>query len=238
MTTGTAEAVDLFQNTQAALNSAVIESIKKIAVDAIGIIPGLIAGAILLAVGWVIATAVSKVIEMVLKLIKFESILEEHKMKDALGKVKVSNVLVKLTKYYLLLIFLQAAVVFLNLGTISSFLAEIITYAPKLIGAALLVVVGALVGELAKEKIVEIEPKSTKMGLLAKWAKYLVVFVAIIEALDLAGFKVGVIVATYTILLQGIVFGAALAGAIAFGLGAQDEAKSIVKDLRAKLLKH
>lgn len=233
----TGAAVGWAQNAQAALEVAVTNSIQKIVTDCLNVIPGLIAAIIIFAVGWIIAVALARIVELILKLIRFEELLEQHKVEEAMGKVKVSNVLVKLSKYYVLLIFLQAAVSLLQLGTISKFLSDVLIYAPVLIGAALLVVVGALLGELIKEKIVEIEPKSTKMGLLGKWSKYLIVFIAVLAALEMAQFKVGVIIQTYTIILQGIVFGVALAFAIAFGLGAQEDAKAIVKDLKGKLLK-
>ncbi|MBI5158508.1 hypothetical protein HY992_00120 [Candidatus Micrarchaeota archaeon] len=233
----TGAAAGFTQDLYAAVVVAATNSVQKVVTDTITVVPGIVAAILIFALGWGVASVLARFVEVLLKAVKIEDHLAQHGMKDAMGKVKLSNVLVKLSKYYVLLIFLQTAVSFLKLGEMSTLLSGFIGYAPKVIFAALLVVAGALLGEIIKEKVVEIEPKSTKMNLIGKWGKYLVVFVTLLSALEMAEFKIGVIISTYTILLQGIVFGVALAFAIAFGLGAQEEAKSTVKEMKGRVWK-
>jgi hypothetical protein len=216
------------------LDSAVRNSIEKIIVDLILFIPKFLIAILIFVAGWILACVVSWIVERVLEYIKIEKFLKSHKLEDSLGKIRLTSVLVKLTKYYIMLIFLQAAVAMLNLGTITQFLYSLLMYTPVVIGALLLVVVAAVFGELLKEKIIEIENKSRTVRWLASATKAVVVFMAIMVGLATIGFDTTIVSNSFVQLLQGIIYGIALAFGLAFGLGGQEDAKDIIRNLRKK----
>lgn len=72
------------------------------------------------------------------------------------------------------------------------------------------------------------------MAWLADATKVIVVFLAIIMGLGTMGFDTVIIASSFIAILQGLVYGIALAFGLAFGLGGQDDAKDIIKIVRKK----
>lgn len=195
------------------------------------LLPGLIAAILVFLLGWVIAILVSRIFRRILKTIKLEEALKEHKVEDALGTVKISDVLTKIVKYYILLIFLQAAASLVWLGTISSFLMMVLLFVPVLIAGILVVLVSVILGEYLKEMIIELS-KSPMVKLSGRVVKLLVIYVGVTMGLATIGFNTTLITGIFLTILQGIVYGLALAIGIAFGLGGQDDAKDMIKSSR------
>jgi hypothetical protein len=213
---------------------ALHNSIMKIALDAVAFIPKLLIAILLFVAGWILASVFSWIVEKIFLYIGLEKFLKRHRLEDSLGKVKLSKLLVKLSKYYIMLVFLQASVAMLNLGTITDFISSVLLYAPIFIGALLVVVAAALLGELLKEKIIEIEPNSKTVRWLADAMKAIVVFLGIMVGLTTMGFDTTIITSSFLAILQGIMYGIALAFGLAFGLGGQDDAKDLLKKVRKK----
>jgi hypothetical protein len=166
------------------------------------------------------------------KLIKLEEYLKQHKVDDSLGSVKVSDVITKIIKYYVLLIFIQAAVSFVDLGTITWYLSTLLAYVPLLIGGLLIVLASVVLGEYIKESITELNAKSDSVKLGARVVKMAVVCVGVIMGLATAGFNTTLVTGIFLTLVQAMAFGIALAFAIAFGFGGQEEAKGIIQNTR------
>src|SRR3989344_3745300 len=194
----------------------------------VAFIPNLIMAAIIFVIGYLIAVVLSNVLKKALIAVKFEKVIEEHKMDGALWGVKISPFFVKITKYYLILIFLQAAVSKLELGTLTEFTNLVLLYAPAYIGAAVLIVISALVGELVKEKIKEIDSKSRWVAFVGRAMKFVVVFFGLVMGLSAVGFRTALLENAFITVLQALAYGVALAIGIAFGLGGQEEAKAVI----------
>ena len=189
---------------------------------------------IIFILGWVVAELARRIFGRILKLVKFEQFLKEQKVSQALGSVIISTVLTKILYYYIIVIFLQEAFLYLNLGSVAAFVTQLLAYLPALIGAVLLVVAAALIGEFIKIRIIEIGRKSTTVHFLGRAAKAIVVFLGLMSALETVGFKTSIIETTFVALATAVFFGLALAFGIAFGLGAQNDAKDWTKAFRKK----
>lgn len=200
----------------------------------VDLLPKLLGSLLLLALGWVIAIIISRFFLRILKAIKLEDFLKEHKMEDALGTVKISDVLGKIVKYYVILIFLQAVVANVWLGTISDFMSELLMKVPALAAAVLIVLASVLLGEYLKEMIMELS-KSSLVKLAARTVKVLVIYVGVTQGLATIPVDTTLLTGIFLTVLQGVVFGIALAIAIAFGLGGQEDAKDIIKNSRKQL---
>ncbi|MBU1197277.1 hypothetical protein KJ765_02070 [Candidatus Micrarchaeota archaeon] len=228
-------AADIVTRSFLALETAFENSVQTIMSNVLELIPNVIAAIIIFVIGYIIARIIAHIVERFLDFVRFEKFLAEHGAGDALGKIKVSAVLTKIAKYYILLIFLQAGVSLLYLGTISTFLNFVLIYAPVFVGAVLLLVIAAVLGEVVKEKVLDTAPKSNFVRFVGTGSKALVVFFGLVMALATLGFNTDIITASFVTLLQGIVYGVALAVGISFGLGGQDDAKSMIKEGRKKL---
>jgi len=221
-------------NTTSILMEAVTQTVNNTVENLATILPGLLAAIIIFVLGWVVAVIISRLFSGLLKAIRLEKYLKEHKIEDALGTVKISDVLVKILKYYIILIVLQQAVKFVELGTISAFLTLLLVYAPVLIGAFLTVLLAVLLGEYVKEVIIELS-KSPLVRLIGRGTKLIIIYIGLTMALATAGFDTSLISTIFVTVLQAMVFGLALAIGISFGLGGQDDAKDMVKKWRKHL---
>ena len=200
-----------------------------------GVLPGIIAAILVFILGWVVAIIISRIFAGLLKLVKLEEYLKSHKLDDALGTVKVSSVLTKILKYYIILVFLQAAVSLIQLGTLSLFLTSVLLYAPAFIAALLVVLVAILLGEYVKETTLDLDPKSSLVTFVARAAKVIIIYVGVTMAFGTAGFDTTLLNGIFLILLQALAYGAALAAGLAFGLGGQKDAQDLIGKWRRNL---
>ncbi|MFH0884538.1 MAG: hypothetical protein V1861_02410 [Candidatus Micrarchaeota archaeon] len=210
-------------------------AVQKTANDAANLLPGLIAAIIVFVLGWVVAFIISRIFAGILRAIRLEGFLKQHKVDDALGTVKISDVLAKIVKYYVLLIFFQAAVSLVSLGTISAYLTMVLLYAPVLIAAILIVLIAVIFGEYLKEAVIDLDKKSSTVKFAARAVKLVVVYVGVTMGLATAGFNTTLITGIFLTVIQAAAFGIALAVGIAFGLGGQEDAKDVIKSTRKNL---
>lgn len=210
------------------IQGKLMEAIAQTTVSStVDILKGLVLAIIIFVLGWIIAIIISRIFAGFLKAIKLETYLKEHRLENALGTVKISNVLVRIMKYFLILVALQFTVALVELGTVGIFLNEVVVFATQLIGAFMMLLLAVLLGEYAKESIKELS-KSSAVRLVARGVKLLVVYVA--ATVVLSPWYDTTLLANFLLtLLQAAAFGLALAFGIAFGLGSQDDAKDIVK---------
>lgn len=218
---------DLFATVAQSIQNSFLRMVN----DAAFLIPGLVYAAILFVLGWAVGTLVGGFIRKLLDSIKFEKYLKAHGLEDALGKVVLTDVIVQIFKYYVWLVFLQAAIAQLNLGTLTWFVASLLHTAPVVLGSVALVVVAALFGEWVREKILELG-KEPYLKTLGKMTKYFVIFLAIIVGLDTLEFQTDIIKTVIMLVLGAVAVGFGLAVGIAFGLGGQDTAKDLIKSAR------
>lgn len=227
-------AEDIFVAAGNAFRTAIDNSANTLYDNVVAVIPELLGAIIILFVGWVAAKIISHITHKLLEYVRFEKMLAKYGVDDTLGSIKLQPVIVKLVKYYVLLIFLQAAVSLLHLGTLTSFLNMVVGYAPIFVGAIFIVILSAMVGEVAKEKILSVGPKSNLAKFFSQFTKAVVIFLGLVMALSTMGFDTTIITASFLTILQGLVYGVALAIGIAFGFGGQDDAKQAIKAARQK----
>ena len=72
----------------------------------IDILPGLIAAAIILIIGYFIALGFAWILHKLLDKLKVDKWMKAHKLDEALGKNQISVVLSTLTKWYIFFLFL------------------------------------------------------------------------------------------------------------------------------------
>lgn len=119
-------------------------------------VPKLLAFLLILFVGWLIAKAIAKGLDMVMARLGFDKLMEKtgFSQMTAHSGVNVGGILVKLVYYFVLLIALQLAFgVFGDSNPVSSLLNDVIAFLPRIVVAIVLVLVAAAIGRVVRDLI-------------------------------------------------------------------------------------
>ena len=193
-------------------------------------IPKLIGFLVILLVGWIVASVVSKAVTFLLRKIGFDRLSERiglSRLEQRMGlRMDAAGVLGKVVYWFIFLIFLVPAVDSLGLTAVSNILNEVIAYIPNVFVAIVVLFLGTLAATFVAD-LVRGATASTNMGnpniyaAIARWA--ILGFVAIIalEQLQIAP-------ALLNELFGAIVAAAALAFGLAFGLGGRETAQRLL----------
>jgi hypothetical protein len=181
--------------------------------------------------GMLLGVLVGKIVEGLLKSLKLDKFMASHRLEDSLGTVKLSDLIAKLVKYYIYIVAIIVAMSYLPLGIFSSYVLKIMEFVPFAVGAILLGVVAAILGEYVKEKVLELG-KTNYIFFVARAAKFLIVLIGILTALDTIGFNTTLVNSLLVSVVQSVIFGVGLAFGIAFGFGGQRDAQDIIAKVR------
>lgn len=203
----------------------------------VAFLPALVGAILVFVAGWIVAVALGKAVEHIVKLLRVDSVVEKAGTKDRLRKAGVELNIARffggLVKWFLILVFLMAATDILHLTQVTGFLNSIVLYLPNVIVAAVILAVAFLVGNFVyavikgSTKVAGIV-SATLLGTVAKWAIVIFGFLAAFIQLGIASSLINTI-------FIGLVAMLALAGGLAFGLGGRDEAAAILKKLRHEI---
>jgi hypothetical protein len=203
----------------------------------VAFLPALVGAILVFVAGWIVAVALGKAVEQIVKVIRIDDVVEKAGTKARMRKAGVELNIAKffggLVKWFLILVFLMAATDILHLTQVTSFLNSIVLYLPNVIVAAVILAIAFLIGNFAYALI----KGSTKIAgivsatLLATVAKWAIVIFGFLAAL----IQLGVATSLINTLFIGVVAMLALAGGLAFGLGGRDEAALILKKLRREI---
>lgn len=204
-------------------------------------IPSIIVAIIIFVVGWLVGAALGKVIEQILKSLKLDMALNSTGLHDLVERagftLNSGAFLGTLVKWFVIVGFLVAALDVLGLNQVNSFLSDVVlSYLPQVIVAALFILVGAVVAEVAKDVVTgaarAAEVKSAGFaGSVAKWAIWIFAILAALDQLQVAS-------AFVQTLFTGIVVAIALALGLAFGLGGQEAASRYIERVRNDISNH
>lgn len=194
-----------------------------------------ILGAIaVLFIGFLVSAFVGRIVSRLMDFCRVEISFKKFKVEDALGGTAITPLLSSLVRWYVMLLFLQWAVAFLDLPTLTGFITKVLDYVPVVIGAMLLVLFSALVGEWVREALLGMH-KFYLQDTVAHTAKWLVMVMGVVVGLDTVGFHTEFIQLVLGKLLEGVTLGVALAFGLAFGFGGQKDAADIIRRCRKSI---
>lgn len=198
---------------------------------------GMISALIVLIVGGIFGVEFGKMAGKLCAKIKIDKALDSTGLKSFLGKGGVkfsfSNLIGWIVKWFVILFALMIAVDMLALKQVSDFLSEILGYIPNLVGALAILAVALTVAQFVYETIKGAAKAANikAYNLLAAAAKWIIIVIAILVALEQLGFKTSVL----QIFASGLSLMLALAGGLAFGLGGQETAKEILDGVKRRI---
>ena len=214
----------------------IVASLQEVWTSVAGFLPLLVGALVVFVIGWIVAVSLGKVIEQIVKDLKVDLVLEKlelHKVLDRAGIQLNSGAFIGgLVRWFLIVVFLLAALNILNLNEVSAFLRDVLGYIPQVVVAALILVIAALLAETAERTArASVEAAGLKgalVGVVTRWAIWIF---AIIAAL----YQLGVATLLLQTLLTGLVAMLAIAGGLAFGLGGKDLAGDFLGRVRREI---
>ena len=190
-------------------------------------IPKFIGFLVILLVGWIVATAISKALTFLLRKIGFDRMADRiglTRLEQRMGvKMDAAGLLGRIVYWFLFLIFLVPAVDALGLTTVSAILSAIIAYIPNVFVAILVLFLGTLAATFVAD-IVRGATASANIGnpnVFAIIARVAIMGFAALVALE----QLQIAPSLINELFGAIVAAAAIAFGLAFGLGGQDTAR-------------
>jgi len=196
--------------------------------------PKLIIAIILFIIGWVLGSLIAKAFEQVFGALKIDKLFQSIGADDLFRKAGITlntgYFVGQVMKWFVIIIFLLPSLALVGLDSIGMFLKEdVLGYLPQVIVAAFILIIATVVADALARAIVA-GAKSMNLrsaNMLGTIAKYAVWVFAFIIALG----QLGVAPAYMQILFSGIIAMLALAGALAFGLGAKDHASRFLSKI-------
>lgn len=193
-------------------------------------VPNLIIALVIFAIGWVLAALIEKLVESLFKALKVDAALKSAGLEDVVkraGHNLDSGYFVgALVKWFVVVVFLMASFDVLGLAQVNGFLRDVVNYLPTVIVAVLILMVAVVVAN-AMQRIVVASSRAANiksaelLGRVTKWAIW-------IFALLTALFNLGIAPALIQTIITAVLYGAALAIGLAFGLGGKEAAQKIV----------
>jgi len=196
----------------------------------LGGIPKLIAFALILIVGWIIASIVGGAVSRLLQTIQFERFAERSGLRGFVRQMGVqlgaSQLVGELAKWLIRVVTLVVAFDALGLPAVSQALQSLLLWLPNLVVAIVVLVLGGLAATALSRLVrgATAEAGFSNPGLLATITSVAVLAFAVLIAVN----QIGVAANIVNILFTGIVAAAALAFGLAFGLGGRDVANGIL----------
>ena len=194
-------------------------------------LPKLIGAVIIFVVGLLIAKLIKMMVVKLLRLVRFDSAAEKTGVKDFLEKGNItrtsSEIVGGLIYWFVMILAIIASLDAMGLPIVSDILNDIFLYIPNVVAAIIVLVLGFLLGSLLSAVV---RTAASNAGLatpegMGKTALYAVVFFSVSVALIQLGIGEEIVASAFT-----IAFGAAaLALALAFGLGGKEVAADYLK---------
>lgn len=194
-------------------------------------IPKVIGFAVILIIGWLIASAVAKAVAALLRAVKFNDLATRGGLTGFVQKMGVhqdaSGFLANVAKWFIRLIVLVSAFDALGLPAVSQVLQSLLLWLPNLVVALVVLVIAGLAAN-ALAGLVRGATAESGLGspeLLATITKVAVWAFAIVIAVN----QIGIATTLINTLFMAVVGAAALALGLAFGLGGRETAAQIVR---------
>lgn len=211
----------------------IVEALGSATSDAL---PPLVAGLLLLLVGWLAALLGKAIVSGVLRRLGLDRLAERTGVARALEQLgmdpSASRLLGRIVYWLILLLFVLAAVNRLGMKGVDEALMVFVGYLPSVLAAGLILFLGAVLARFVGDAVGTFATQAGVTGgrLMGQAMRYTLLSLAVILAMDQLRLRVGFLV-TIVVIVVGAV---ALATGLAFGLGSRGLAHSIMAGLHAR----
>jgi hypothetical protein len=193
-------------------------------------IPRIIGFAVVLIVGWIVASLLARGVEALLHAVRFNDLARRSGFADFVQKMGVKDdsagVIASIVKWFVRLITLVVAFDTLGLPAVSGVLQQLLLWLPNLVVALVVLVIGGLAANALSQLVrgATAEAGFSNSDMLANVAKVAVWGFTIVVAVN----QLGIATTLINTLLVGIVGAFTIAFGLAFGLGGRDRAAQLL----------
>lgn len=209
--------------------------------DVMQFLPQLLISILVLVVGWIVGGMLGGLVAKGFKTLKLDAALDRAGVDDLSERAgyafKPSQFAGSLVKWFVVLVFAVVAFDILGLNQVTVFAREVVLgYLPQVFAAALILFVGVLVAQLAKDLIMGAlrGAGSKSVEMYGKVAYALVLAFSIMAVLN----QLQIADELVEILFMGIVFALSLGAGLAFGHGGRDAAGKYIDSLTGSKSDH
>jgi len=220
----------------ATAENLIVQPVREMLTRIMAYLPVLLGALIILIVGWLVAKAVRRLVDWLLKVTRFDILADKTGISEILRKgdleISAREVISGLVYWLIILMVLVMAVDALGLPKSSDILAGLFAYVPKVIAALLVLVVAMFLASFVSGIVQTAAgnanlPRPEIFAGISRWA---IIIFAVTISLGELGIGTLLVTTTFNIILGGI----CLALALAFGLGGKDAAARYLEELRKR----
>jgi hypothetical protein len=200
-------------------------------------IPRIIGFAVVLIVGWIIASLLAKGVKALLHAVRFNDLAQRSGFAGFVQKMGVRNdsagVIADIVKWFVRLITLVVAFDTLGLPAVSNVLQQLLLWLPNLVVALVVLVIGGLAAKALSQLVrgATAEAGFSNPDTLATVTRVAVWGFTIVVAVN----QLGIATTLINTLLVGIVGALSIAFGLAFGLGGRDRAAQVIDSMGRNL---
>lgn len=220
-------------------SDAITNSLQGWWIDFINFVPNFIIALVVFFVGWAVAVAIGRLAEKVLVVLRINQAFENLRgLREAASRaglaVNIPHVIGEIVKWFLIIVFLHAAVTILRLEQVAIFLRDVLLYIPNVVVAAFILVIAVVLGNFVHRTVSASVSAAgftsgPAVGAISKWAIVIFAGLAALIQLNVAASLIQTILTAFFAML-------ALAGGLAFGLGGKDMAAKWLGRLEADVV--
>jgi hypothetical protein len=199
-------------------------------------IPRIIGFAVVLIVGWIIASLLARGVQALLHAVRFNELARRSGFADFVHKMGVrddsAGVIANIVKWFIRLITLVVAFDTLGLPAVSNVLQQLLLWLPNLVVALVVLVIGGLAANALSQLVrgASAEAGFTNPDMLATVTRVAVWAFTIVVAVN----QLGIATTLINTLLIGVVGAFTIAFGLAFGLGGRDKAARLLERIGAE----
>ncbi len=214
----------------------IVEPVSQMLTRIMAYLPVLLGVLVILIVGWLVAKAIKRIVDWLLKLIRFDALADKAGISEILKKgnleISAGEVISSLVYWLIVIMVLVMAVDALGMPKSSDILASLFAYVPKVIAALLVLVVAMFLASFVSGIVRTAAgnanlPKPEMFAGVSRWA---IIIFAVTISLEQLGIASLLVTTTFNIILGGV----CLALAIAFGLGGKDTVAKYLEELKKR----
>jgi len=204
----------------------------------IGFLPELVIALVIFIIGWLVGSLFGRAVAQIVRSLKVDNALRSAGFEGAVQragyKLDVGRFIGGIIKWFIVVVFLVAALDVLGLSQVNVFLQSVVlSFLPKVFVAVLILLVSAVLAEAVQHAVVGAAKaahmsSANFLGAVSKWAIWIF---AVLAAL----FQLGVASAFVQTLFTGIVLALSLGVGLSFGLGGQDAAARYIERMRREV---
>jgi len=208
----------------------VLDSLTKILTDILNFLPRFANGLIVLIVGYFVSALIRWIVRLVLRSIRLEQLAQRGGVTSALQglgiRAPIGEILAQIVFFFLILSFATAAMQLMGLTTVATLLQNVLTFIPRAISGALIVIFGSMLARFLGGTITTVADSVniTYANALGKIIEYAIVAFVVVLAISTLGVDTTILTTSLTIIIAS----AGLALALTFALGARDSARNVI----------